>query len=88
MGRPAHLGEADFRRFTTPEHFIAVRTMFGGPAPAPLAASFRRYRSDLADKRKAIDAFAARNVPRKPCWRARSPAAWPADQKNAWRNSR
>ncbi len=60
MGRPARLGEADFRRFTTPEHFIAVRTMPGGPAPAPLAASFKRYRADLAAKRAAIDAFAQR----------------------------
>ena len=34
--------------------------MPGGPAPAPLAASFRRYRAELADKRDAIDAFAAR----------------------------
>src|SRR5204863_10043698 len=34
IGRPARLGEDDFRRFTTPEHFIAVRTMTGGPAPA------------------------------------------------------
>ena len=60
LGRPAHLSEADFRRFTTPEHFIAARTMQGGPAPAPLAASFARYRADLAGKRKAIDAFASR----------------------------
>ena len=60
IGRPARLSEDDFRRFTTPEHFIAVRTMHGGPAPAPLAASFRRYRAEIAAKRKAIDAFAAR----------------------------
>jgi argininosuccinate lyase len=60
IGRPARLPEADFQRFTTPEHFIAVRTMLGGPAPAPLAASFRRYRGEIAEKRKAIEAFAAR----------------------------
>jgi argininosuccinate lyase len=60
IGRPARLAESDFRRFTTPEHFIAVRTMYGGPAPAPLAASFRRYRTEIADHRKAIDAFAVR----------------------------
>ena len=60
IGRPARLSEADFRRFTTPEHFIAVRTMPGGPAPAPLAASFLRYRAEIANKRNAIDAFAAR----------------------------
>jgi argininosuccinate lyase len=60
IGRPARFGEVDFRRFTTAEHFIAVRTMRGGPAPAPLAASFRRYRAELADKRQAIEAFVAR----------------------------
>ena len=43
-----------------PEHFIAVRTMQGGPAPAPLAASFARYRGEIAAKRAAIDALAAR----------------------------
>ena len=60
IGRPSQLSEADFRRFTTPEHFIAMRTMQGGPAPAPLAASFARYRREIADKRRAIDALAAR----------------------------
>ncbi len=60
IGRPARLTDADFRRFTTPEHFIAMRTMQGGPAPAPLAASFQRYRTEIAAKRKAIDAIAAR----------------------------
>ena len=65
IGRPAGLTEADFRRFTTPEHFIAVRTMEGGPAPAPLAASFARYRDDIAGKRAAVAAFAARKAPPK-----------------------
>jgi argininosuccinate lyase len=60
IGRPARLTEADFRRFTTPEHFIAVRTMAGGPAPEPLAASFRRYRAEIAARSKTIDAFDAR----------------------------
>ncbi len=60
IGRPARLSEADFRRFTTAEHFIAMRTMLGGPAAAPLAASFERYRADIAAKRHAIDAFAMR----------------------------
>ena len=34
--------------------------MHGGPAPAPLAASFARYRDEIAAKRAAIDALAAR----------------------------
>jgi len=60
IGRAPRLSEDDFRRFITPEHFIAMRTMRGGPAPAPLAASFGRYRGEIADKRKAIDALIAR----------------------------
>ena len=55
--RPPRLTEAQFRRFTTPEHFIAVRTMRGGPAPSALAASFTRYRRELAAKRAALDAL-------------------------------
>jgi argininosuccinate lyase len=43
-GRPPRLGEADLRRFTTPEHFVSVRTLPGGPAPGPLGVSFARYR--------------------------------------------
>ena len=62
IGRPPALSEADFRRFTTPEHFIGVRTMEGGPAPAPLAASFARYREDIAGKRAAVAALNARNA--------------------------
>ena len=31
IGRPAHLGEGDFRRFTTPEHFIAGAHDAGRP---------------------------------------------------------
>jgi len=62
LGRPPALSEADFRRFTTPEHFIGVRTMEGGPAPAPLAASFARYREDIAGKRAAVAALNARNA--------------------------
>jgi len=60
LGRAARLDEADFRRFTTAEHFIAMRTMQGGPAPAPLATSFERYRADIAAKRQLIDAFVQR----------------------------
>jgi argininosuccinate lyase len=59
-GRPPRLGEAEFRRFTTPEHFIAVRTLPGGPAPAPLAASLARYRDELAAARAWLDGYRAR----------------------------
>jgi argininosuccinate lyase len=59
-GRPPRLGEAELRRFTTPEHFVAVRTLPGGPAPAPLAASLARYRGDLAAARAWLDGYGGR----------------------------
>jgi argininosuccinate lyase len=55
VGRAPRLGEAELRRWTTPEHFVAVRTLPGGPAPAPLGASLARYRAD----RGAADAWLA-----------------------------
>jgi argininosuccinate lyase len=59
-GRPPRLTEADLRRFTTPEHFVAVRTLPGGPAPAPLAASLTRYRAELDAARTWLDGYRAR----------------------------
>jgi argininosuccinate lyase len=58
--RPPRLPEADLRRFTTPEHFVAVRTLPGGPAPAPLAASLARYRGELDAARTWLDGYRAR----------------------------
>jgi argininosuccinate lyase len=60
IGRPPRLGEADLRRYTTPEHFVAVRTLPGGPAPAPLAASFARYRGELDEARAWLDGYRSR----------------------------
>ena len=60
IGRAPRLSESDFRHFTTPEQFIAIRTMHGGPAPAPLDASLARYRRDVATAIEAIDALTAR----------------------------
>jgi argininosuccinate lyase len=59
-GRPPRLGEAELRRYTTPEHFVAVRTLPGGPAPGPLGASLARYRAELAAARSWLDAYRAR----------------------------
>jgi argininosuccinate lyase len=58
--RPPRLAESDLRRFTTPEHFVAVRTLPGGPAPAPLGASLLRYRRELALARAWLDEYRAR----------------------------
>jgi len=60
IARVPRLSETDFRRYTTPEHFIAVRTMRGGPAPAPLDDSLVRYRRDVATAVEGIDALTAR----------------------------
>jgi argininosuccinate lyase len=32
----------------SPEHFVAVRTLPGGPAPAPMAAALAGYRAQAA----------------------------------------
>jgi argininosuccinate lyase len=47
IGRPCTIDEARFRELCTPEHFVAVRDMLGGPAPAALAASLSGYRVEL-----------------------------------------
>jgi len=59
-GRPPRLGETDLRRYTTPEHFVAVRTLPGGPAPGPLAASLARYRAELDAACAWLDGYRAR----------------------------
>jgi argininosuccinate lyase len=74
VGRPPRLGEADLRRYTTPEHFVTVRTLPGGPAPAPLAASLARYRSELEAARAWLGDYRARleDVDRRLAERARA----------------
>jgi argininosuccinate lyase len=74
VGRPPRLGEADLRRYTTPEHFVAVRTLPGGPAPGPLGASLGRYRSELDAARVWLGDYRARieDVDRRLAARARA----------------
>ena len=45
-GRDSAMNEARFREAVSPEHFIAVRTLPGGPAPAPMQAALADYRRD------------------------------------------
>jgi argininosuccinate lyase len=59
-GRAPRLGETDLRRYTTPEHFVAVRTLPGGPAPGPLGASLVRYRRELDAARGWLEGYRAR----------------------------
>jgi argininosuccinate lyase len=53
MRRAPSLGDQAFRRCTTPEHFIAVRTIPGGPAPAPLARMLAGYHDQAESLREA-----------------------------------
>jgi argininosuccinate lyase len=73
-GRPPRLGEAELRRFTTPEHFVAVRTLPGGPAPGPLGESLRRYRQELEEARAWLAEYRGRleGVDRRLAERARA----------------
>ena len=59
-GRSPRLGEADLRRYTTPEHFVAVRTLPGGPAPGPLGASLARYGGELGAARVWLAEYRSR----------------------------
>jgi argininosuccinate lyase len=54
-GRPSTVDEARFREIVSPEHFVAVRARFGGPAPEPLDKAFAGYAAVL----KKIEADAA-----------------------------
>jgi argininosuccinate lyase len=74
VGRAPGLAEAELRQYTTPEHFVAVRTLPGGPAPAPLAASLGRYRAELDAARAWLTEYRARiaDVDRRLAERARA----------------
>ncbi len=51
-GRASSLDEVAFQTAVSPEHFIAVRDRFGGPAPAALDAALAGYRGE-ADRFQA-----------------------------------
>jgi argininosuccinate lyase len=53
-GRAPNVTEAAFRTFATPEHFIAVRTRPGGPAPAPMDRSLAGYRQAVETVRRTL----------------------------------
>ena len=44
-GRPPAIDARRFAEIVSPEHFVAVRDRFGGPAPAALDAALARYRA-------------------------------------------
>lgn len=47
VGRRPAADAAEFARMVSPEHFVAVRDRFGGPAPAALDAALAGYREAL-----------------------------------------
>jgi argininosuccinate lyase len=44
-GRKTTIDAATFAELVSPEYFVAVRTRFGGPAPAPLEAAIAGYQT-------------------------------------------
>ncbi len=58
-GRAPRLGEERIRAAVTPEHFIAVRGLPGGPAPAALAESLAHYRAEVGKLRQRLTDHAA-----------------------------
>ncbi|WP_309086482.1 argininosuccinate lyase [Chelativorans sp.] len=60
-GRQTKIDEKTFAELVSPEHFVAVRTRFGGPAPEPLAAALKGYGHEA----EAFARYAVRNAERK-----------------------
>jgi argininosuccinate lyase len=56
VGRSPSVDAATFAELVSPEHFVAVRNRFGGPAPASMDAAIADYRGQL----DAFDAEAYR----------------------------
>ncbi|MET3900074.1 argininosuccinate lyase [Devosia sp. UYZn731] len=48
-GRKTAIDATLFAELVSPEHFVAVRNRFGGPAPEPLAAAIAGYRTQSAE---------------------------------------
>ncbi|WP_420006838.1 argininosuccinate lyase [Arenibacterium sp. LLYu02] len=58
VGRPLRLQAAEVQRLTTPEHFVAVRDIFGGPGQSALSQSLAQYEDRLLQVRGQLDAYA------------------------------
>ena len=60
--RPSTIDSRHFAEIVSPEHFVAVRGRFGGPAPDALDASLARYRARLAELERDARSFAEREA--------------------------
>jgi argininosuccinate lyase len=61
-GRTTAIEQERFAEIVSPEHFVAVRGRFGGPAAEALAASLARYREQLAALQREAQAIADREA--------------------------
>ncbi|QXC49017.1 argininosuccinate lyase [Agrobacterium salinitolerans] len=63
-GRDTGIDEEKFKQIVSPEHFVAVRSRFGGPAPEPMREAIAAYRDRLgafaAEARRFADHEAAK----------------------------
>lgn len=61
-GRQTAVDATLFAEIVSPEHFVAVRDRFGGPAPEALQAALTDYRRHLAELTDQADAIAKREA--------------------------
>ena len=53
LGRALQYTEADLQRILSPSHFVAVRTTYGGPAPAECARAIAESQRKLSVDRES-----------------------------------
>jgi argininosuccinate lyase len=61
-GRKPGIDKAQFAEIVSPEHFVAVRARFGGPAPAPMADALAAYQEKAAAFARQAQENAAREA--------------------------
>jgi argininosuccinate lyase len=61
-GRVPAIDRDRFAKIVSPEHFVTIRTRFGGPAPEPLSAALESYREKARGFTMAAAAEAAREA--------------------------
>ncbi|MEZ2132122.1 MULTISPECIES: argininosuccinate lyase [unclassified Sinorhizobium] len=62
VGRKPAIDRRNFAEIVSPEHFVAVRARFGGPAPEPMADALAAYREKAAALAREADENAAREA--------------------------
>ncbi len=62
VGRASPIDAATFAEIVSPEHFVAVRARFGGPAPIALDAALESYARELDGLRASLDAIHQREA--------------------------